>query len=176
MVVKSIFIFIFYIVAGLCLTFSTVQAADNSIKPIHLPPVNSQKIILTIITPSGTKEYTHAQIEAIGLKQMETSTFWPNDDGVYQGVLLKDLLVHAGIANSKKISLTALDNYVTQIPRKDWEKWPVLLATRKAGKGMGIRQKGPTRIIYPKYLGGEIAESEMRIRWVWAVKQIAPEK
>ena len=156
------------------LTLPGASAKDKLIQDVRLPEIHSSKIILRVHAGSSAREYTLADIESLGLKQMKTSTFWKEDDGVYQGVLLRDLLQDAGIQGSKTISITALDGYTTRIPREDWETWPILLATRREGEPMSIRKKGPLRILYPKDLGGPVAKVEMRIRWIWAIKEIRP--
>lgn len=151
-----------------------VQAKEVMVTDITLEPVASKKVILTIKSPKGMTKYSHSQVEAIGLKKLETSTYWPDDNGEYDGVLLRDLLKDAGIETSPRIKVTALDDYTTIIPREDWQKWDVLVATRHEKKAMSIRRKGPLRMIYPKDLGGEVAASDMRIRWIWAIKTIEP--
>lgn len=151
-----------------------VFANEAPVEDITLLPVQSSKVILIMQTPSGIKQYNHGQIEAIGLKRLHTSTFWPEDNGEFDGVLLRDLLTEAEIENAPEIKVTALDDYITIIPREDWQKWDVILATRHEQKPMSIRNKGPLRIIYPMDMGGAIADSDMRIRWIWAIKSIEP--
>lgn len=151
-----------------------LYAKEVPVTDVSLSPVHSDKVILRIKTQDGEKHYSHPQIEAIGLKKLVTTTFWPEDYGEFNGVLLRDLLSHAGIENSLEIKITALDDYTTLIPREDWLKWDVLVATRYEKKRIPIRKKGPLRIIYPKDIGGEIADSDMRIRWVWTIKLIEP--
>lgn len=152
---------------------SQVFSKEVRLEDVQLEPIKSDAIILTIESSKGVEKYTLAKIESLGLKRLRTSTFWPEDDGVYEGVLLIDLLFHAGIKNCTSIVVTALDDYQVGIPCEDFEKWPVLLATRREGKTMSIRKKGPIRIIYPKDIGGEIALSDMRSRWIWAIKTIS---
>lgn len=151
-----------------------VFSMDGYVEDTTLVPVQSSKVILTIKTPNGLKQFNHGQIEAIGLKRLSTKTFWPKDYGEFNGVLLRDLLTEAGIANAPEIKITALDDYITLIPQEDWRKWDVILATRHEKKPMSIRKKGPLRIIYPLDIGGEIADNDMRIRWIWAIKLIEP--
>jgi hypothetical protein len=149
-------------------------AKEVKITDIVLAPLAGSKVILRVSTPSGERTYTHAQLEAIGLKKMSTTTYWPEDSGEFDGVLLQDLLRDAGIEDAVEVKITALDNYIAFIPQQDWRKWDVMLATRYEQKMMSIRNKGPLRIIYPKDRGGAVAESEMRLLWIWAVQSIAP--
>ncbi len=169
------FLFLVWMLGSIVLTNISI-AAELKLEKVNLPPIESNKIVLIIDTLDEPRKYTLADLEKLGLHRINTSTYWEEDDGIYEGVLLKDLLEDAGIAGSTAIRITALDSYSAEIPKEDWEKWPILLATRKNGQIMSVRKKGPTRIIYPKYLGGEVADTTMRVRWVWAIKQISPKQ
>lgn len=152
---------------------ASVFSIEVLLSEAQLEPVKSDVPVLTVKSSKGVKEYTLAQIESIGLKRLRTSTFWPEDDGVYEGILLSGLLVDIGMEKCTSLKITALDDYQVGIPCTDFAAWPVLLATRREGKTMSIREKGPTRIIYPKDIGGDIALSDMRSRWIWAIKTIS---
>lgn len=163
---------VFYCIFLLLIT--TFVSAEVVIEDVTLPEVKSTKIVLTIKTPTGDKPYTIPMLESIGLKRLKTSTFWTEDDGVYEGVLLVDLLKHAKIEKSASIKIIALDEYMTAIPKEDWETWPILLATRRNGTPLTVRTKGPTRIIYPKDIGGALSRNEMRTKWIWTINTIIP--
>ena len=165
---RALLLFVFFLLPEL------VLAKDVSVEDITLLPVQSTKVILTIKTPNRDKQFNHGQIEAIGLKRLNTTTFWPEDYGEFDGVLLRDMLTEAEIENAPEIKITALDDYITFIPKEDWQKWDVMLATRHEKKIMSIRKKGPLRIVYPMDIGGEIADNDMRLRWIWAIKSIEP--
>lgn len=152
---------------------SPVFSMEVILEDVQLAPIQGDVTILSINSPQGVKEYSLAKIESLGLKRLHTTTFWEEDDGVYEGVLLIDLLSHAGMEECTSMVITALDGYEVRIPCADLSKWPVMLATRREGKTMSIRKKGPTRIIYPKDIGGDIALSDMRSRWIWAIKTIS---
>ena len=169
-------IFLIVVMVGCFFLIDFSSAAELKLEKISLPPIESKKIVLTIDAPGELRKYTIADIEILGLHRINTSTYWKEDDGIYEGVLLKNLLEDAGISGSTAVRITALDSYSAEIPKEDWEKWPIILATRKDGKVMSVREKGPTRIIYPKDLGGEVADTTMRVRWVWAIKQISPKQ
>lgn len=171
---RPFLLLVFYTLFSILIT--TPVFAGVVLEDVTLPEVKSQKIVLTVKTPDGDKQYTVKMLESIGLKRLKTSTFWAEDDGVYEGILLVDLLKHAKIEKSVSIKIVAIDEYMTEIPREDWETWPVLLATRRNGKALKVRTKGPTRIIYPKDIGGPISKNEMRSRWIWTIKTIIPNK
>lgn len=138
-----------------------------------LPPLkNSDRQVLLIDSPQGTKRYTLAQLEAFGLHQVNTTTFWPDDDGTYQGPLLADVLRDAGLVGVPLVRVTALDGFSQRIPLEDWSRWPLLLATRRDGQAMGTRAKGPLRIIYPRDMDPTLEQGIYRLRWVWMVNRI----
>lgn len=165
---RIVLFFIFLLLPEILLA-NTVSVDNKKVSSVY-----NSKIVLTIKTPETVKEFTCGQIEVIGLKRINTSTFWPEDHGEFSGVLLRDLLSVAGIENVPEIKITALDGYTAVIPREDWQTWEVIMATRHEENVIPVRRKGPLRIIYPKDIGGKIADSEMRIRWIWAVKLIEP--
>jgi hypothetical protein len=137
---------------------------------LPLPP--SDRTVLTVEGPKGARQYTLAQLEAFGVHEVETTTFWPDDNGTYHGPRLADVLRDAGLADSPVIRVAALDGFSQRIPQGDWVRWPVLLATRQNGKPMGPRAKGPLRIVYPRDMDPELQQGIYRLRWVWMVNRI----
>jgi hypothetical protein len=140
--------------------------------PLHAQP--SGTIILTVHGPAGARKFSLADLEAIGLQRVTTRTFWPDDDGTYEGPLLAEVLKRAGIENTESIRIRARDGFSQIMPRQDWQKWPVLLATRRDGKPMSPRAKGPLRVIYPRDMAPELSDPVYRLRWVWLVESIEP--
>ncbi|HXH02674.1 MAG TPA: molybdopterin-dependent oxidoreductase [Candidatus Competibacteraceae bacterium] len=143
-------------------------------QPVSLPPLESTAVVLTVSTDHGSKRYSLPQIEALGLYRVTTSTFWPEDNGTYEGVLLAALLADAGLADGPAVRIAALDDFSQIIPREDWQRWPLLLATRRDGQPMSIRNKGPLRLIYPRDADSRLSDPAYRLRWVWMVNAIEP--
>ena len=128
--------------------------------------------LLTLHGASGKVQLSLAELESLGMHEVRTTTFWPEDDGSYAGPLLRDVLQRAGLDKADEIRVRAKDGFSQVIPRQDWERWPVLLATRHDGQLMRPRNKGPLRIIYPRDMSPELADSVYRLRWVWLVDSI----
>jgi len=149
-------------------------AASATPQPVSLPRLAAGKPVLGITTPSGVRKFSLAELEAAGLKEVGTKTFWPADDGTYQGPLLADVLKLAGIENATAIRVTALDGFSQVIPRADWNHWPLLLATRRDGQPLTTRNKGPLRILYPRDMDRALEDTVYRLRWVWLVRSIEP--
>lgn len=161
------------IVLFLSLFCPAMVLADGGISSTSPPPAEAdEKVVLTVKTSGTVKSYTLSRIEGLGLRQLVTSTFWSSKPIKFSGVLLRDLLEDAGLDDAQQIRVAALDGYHAIIPENDWRQWEVLVATRQDQQPITIREKGPLRIIYPLDLGGAVAESDMRVRWVWAIKSI----
>ena len=146
--------------------------APGAPKAIALAPAAATTPVLTLQSASGTFRFSIAELEGLGMHEVRTKTFWPEDDGNYAGPLLRDVLQRAGLDKADEIRVRAKDGFSQLIPRQDWERWPILLATRRDGKLMKPRNKGPLRIIYPRDMSPELAESVYRLRWVWLVEHI----
>ncbi len=130
------------------------------------------KTVLSVVTPAGSRHYTLAELEAAGLKKVTTRTFWPADDGSYQGPLLADVLKLAGLDGAAAVRVSARDGFSQVIPRADWTRWPILLATRRDNQPLSPRNKGPLRIIYPRDQDPVLEDTIYRLRWVWLVNSI----
>jgi hypothetical protein len=140
------------------------------------PLADAHRVVLRVQSPQGMKTWTLAQLEALGLYRVSTATFWPDDDGHYQGPLLAQVLDASGLKDATALRIKALDGFSQVMPREDWTRWPVVLATRRDDAGLSTRHKGPVRVIYPRDMDAQLADPLYRLRWVWLVSQIEPVK
>ena len=154
----------------------TPLALAQAPKPIELPLLTATTPILIVTGEQDSRQYSLAELEALGLYTVTTATFWPEDDGSYQGVLLSDVLADAGLANAEAVNVLALDHFSQTIPRQDWTRWPLLLATRRDQQPLSIRSKGPLRIIYPRDMDSELERGTYRLRWVWMIDRLTAVK
>lgn len=139
---------------------------------VELPLSKDDRPVLVVESSAGARSFSLAQLEALGLYRVSTSTFWPGDEGVFEGPLLADVLKAAGLADVAEIRVSALDGFTQIVPHEDWARWPVMLATRKQGQPMTTRNKGPIRIVYPRDMDPQLADARYRLRWVWLLKRI----
>lgn len=137
-----------------------------------LPVSNSARVVLTVKVGSRQTTWTLAQLEGLGVHRVQTATFWPDDDGVYEGPRLADVLAASGLEDAERLRVTAKDGFSQVIAREDWSTWPLLLATRRSGQLLSTRQKGPLRVIYPRDMDRRLADPVYRLRWVWMVSQM----
>jgi hypothetical protein len=110
-------------------------------------------------------------IEDMGLVRYTVHDPWLDDDLEFTGVLVTDLLRVAGAApDATSLRITALDDYMVEIPIADAVRWPIMLATQTDGAPMAIEDKGPTRIVYPA--NPEIDTLKTKDLWIWQITTI----
>jgi len=153
--------------------FGAPAAASVIPEPVELPPIRSSATIEVVDQDGAVAAIGVSEIEALGMHVLETSSFWPEDDGVYQGVLLETFLDHAGLGDADAIRVDAADGFSQYIPREDWSRWPLLLASRRDGVPLTRRTKGPLRILYPRDSDPELTSLAYRLRWVWLIVRIS---
>lgn len=149
------------------------QVASVTPQAVELPVLaDSGQVVLSVDGPHGSVTFTRSELEALGAYRVRSNSFWPSDEGVYEGPLLADVLQRAGLHEVARIRLTGRDGFETTIPRADWTRWEVLLATRRDGAVQETATKGPVRIIYPFLADPVLRGPEYRLRWIWMIERI----
>jgi hypothetical protein len=115
--------------------------------------------------------YDMAMLEALPGRATETETPWTKGRVKFEGPLGSALLDQLG-ASGTTLKITALNDYAVEVPVEDFRKWPVILATRKDGKPMPVRDKGPIFVIYPFDLDRSLYNEKIFSRSAWQVKSI----
>lgn len=92
--------------------------------------------------------YDRPMLEALGLRDIVTETPWTDGPATFTGVLARDLLANVG-ATGTTIFAIALNDYGVEIPITDFETFDVILALRKDGEYLTVRDRGPLWVIYP---------------------------
>ena len=120
---------------------------------------------------AGAATFDLAMLEALPGQETTTTTPWYDGAQSFSGPLGSALLAAVG-ASGDTLVVTAINDYVTEIPRSDFETWPVILATRHNGAAMSVREKGPIFVIYP-FDGDKSLNTEVYYgRSAWQVKSI----
>lgn len=141
-----------------------------------LPPISGDPILTISGNISRTSDGTVAKFDLAGLEKLgntvvRTTTKWTEGQVVFEGVLLRDLLKTVG-ATGTEIVAVALNDYKVKIPISDFEKHNVILAYRRDGRTMPIRDKGPLWIMYPFDDNPEIRTDLYFARCAWQLKAI----
>ena len=117
-------------------------------------PSPTGRVILTIsgaitaTNDNGTAAFDRAALESLPATTFTTTTPWTDGVHTFEGVLLRDLLDAVG-ASGSTITATALNEYAVEIPIFDASTDGALIAYRRDGAPMPVRDKGPLWIVFP---------------------------
>lgn len=135
------------------------------------------KVILTL---SGNIENTNegekavfdlASLEKLGMVSFQTTSPWYDGRTTFTGIPLQKLMDYVG-AKGSVVKITALNDYVTEIPLSDFKKYNVILALKINGEYMRIRDKGPLFVVYPYDSIPELNSQIFYSRSAWQVSRM----
>ena len=115
--------------------------------------------------------FDRQMLNALPQHRLETYTDWTEGLQVFEGPLLADLLDHVG-ASGSEIVASALNDYSAVIPMSDLDEYPVLLALRRNGEAMPVRDKGPIWIIYPNDSPDESQPGAHNEKSIWQLNRL----
>ena len=119
----------------------------------------------------GKAEFDMAMLDQLQSATTVTVTPWYDGAKTFAGPLGKALLDAVG-ATGTTLKVTALNDYVTEIPVADFNDYAVVLATTLDGKPMSVRDKGPIFIVYPFDSEPALNNETYSGRSAWQVKSI----
>ena len=161
----------FLLAFGVSTSFATTFAHADT----FLPPKGEQ--ILTVTGEITAKNASTglvldlAQLEALPQHSFTTSTTWTEGRTTFKGVLLKDLIAAVG-ASGTMVEMTALNDYVIEMPLSDVKDDGPLLAYLMDGKTMSLRDKGPIWMVFPYDQNPDYRTEETYSRSIWQLLQI----
>ncbi len=84
---------------------------------------------------------------------------------------MRALMAFVG-AEGTEVVASALNDYESAIPMSDFDRYDVVLAMKRDGELMPIRDKGPLFIVYPFDSDPELRTEQYYSRAVWQVKEL----
>ncbi|MEC5293026.1 oxidoreductase [Aurantimonas sp. C2-6-R+9] len=138
------------------------------------------KVILTIsgeiaVTNAGdSAEFDRAMLESIGMVSFQTSTPWYDKPVQFEGVRLDKLMTLAG-AIGDRVRAIALNDYMTEIPIADFAKHGTIIALKRDGEYMPVRDKGPLFIVYPYDSDAALQSQTYYGRSAWQLSKLIVE-
>lgn len=126
---------------------------------------------ITNTNAEGVAAFDLDMLEALESRTTVTATPWYDGARSFSGPLGKALIETVG-ATGTTLRVTAINDYVTEIPLADFLDHPVILATRLDGERMSVREKGPLFVIYPFDEAPELNNETYFGRSAWQVKSI----
>lgn len=149
---------------------SSGSARAQSVAPANKPIL----IISGKINPADhgdSVQFDRAALEALGVVSFQTNTPWYKDSVKFEGVSLEKLMQSVG-AKGDRVAVVALNDYSTEIPMEDFAKYGAILALKRDGEYMTVRDKGPLFIVYPYDQNPELKSQKFYSRSAWQVAKI----
>ena len=137
----------------------------------------TERPVLTITGKIGvtnkdnTAQFDRPMLESLGMVAIETTTPWHEGKVKFEGIPVDKLMKQVG-ATGDRVVVTALNDYTTEIPMEDFAKYKVILAIKRNGEYMPVRDKGPLFIIYPYDSDPELKSQTYYARSAWQVAKI----
>ncbi len=137
----------------------------------------TDKVILTVRGKIGLRNsadgarFDLAMLDALPRGRFEGETPWTRGRTVFTGPLAAAVL-DAVAATGADLRVHALNDYDADMPASDFRDHAVILATRRDGAVMSIRDKGPVWVIYPMDKEPALRIETIYTRSVWQVKSI----
>ncbi len=161
--------------AALALTLATLGSAHAD--PLASPAGNPILAVSGQIESKnlgGAAVFDLAMLEAMDVATFRTSTPWFKGVVEFQGVPMDRLMAAVG-AKGGKITVYALNDYKTEIPLQDLADHHAVLAYKRDGQYMPVRDKGPLFVVYP-YDSDPVLQNQVYYgRSAWQVSRIVVE-
>lgn len=126
---------------------------------------------IAVTNRDGAAVFDLPMLEALGNAGFETRTPWHTGAVRFDGVPMQRLMQAIG-ASGENLTAVALNDYTTDIPVADLERYGVLLAMKRDGVYMPVRDKGPLFIVYPFDSRPELRAQQYYSRSAWQVSKI----
>lgn len=132
-------------------------------------------IILTMTDLNGKSiNYDLAALEALGSTTLDTHTSWTDGPQRFTGVRASVLLAALGAQGTTVRALT-LNDYETSMSVKDLTDYHAIIAYKRNGEYMAIRNKGPLWIIFPLKDFPELDSLQTDQKMAWNLRQLIVE-
>lgn len=159
---------------GALFAVAGLVASAASAEPLRTP---TDKPILTIsgkitsVNAGDTAQFDRAMLESLGMVTVVTTSPWYTGPVKFEGISLDKLMTHVG-ATGDRVTVIALNDYSTEIPIKDFVEHNTIIALKRDGEYMSVREKGPLFIIYPFDAKPELKSQTYYGRSAWQVAKI----
>lgn len=119
----------------------------------------------------GTAQFDLAMLDALDQRQTVTETPWHEGVQTFTGPLISSILTAAG-ATGAELRIVAINDYAASMPVQDTGDHAVILASRRNGETMSVRETGPLFVIYPFDEDPSLRDEVYFSRSVWQVHMI----
>jgi hypothetical protein len=155
------------------------RVSDAKLKAGDTIPAPTGDVILTVTGKIGAKNTDSGivmdrdMIESVGQVEYKVTDPFESKDYTYRGPLMSDLLdLWKASSDATTLEVTALDDYVVNVPIAELRKYPVLFALQQDGQYMPASTRGPAMLVFP-YNNFEFDHVLYNDYWAWQIKSIA---
>lgn len=140
-------------------------------------PLPMERPILTIsgrianTNKGNAAQFDRPMLEALGMSSFATTTPWYPGPVRFDGIRMDRLLEAVG-ASGDRVLAYALNDYTTELPVSDFATYGVLLALKRDGEYMPVRDKGPLFIVYPFDSRPELKHQRFYSRSAWQLARL----
>ncbi len=170
-------IFCLALTCALACQVANPNLASAQTAPAQTLPSPTGPVLLTVTgeiavtNRDGAAEFDRAMLEALGLRELTTTTIWTEGIQVFSGVPLKALTDFLGVEGGT-LRAIAINDYVTSIPYSDAAEDLALLAMDRNGAPMSVRAKGPIWVVYPFDTDPRFQSETYHARSIWQMRSI----
>lgn len=129
---------------------------------------------LVVTSESSGEGYVLSLEDLDALDQVEfaTTTIWTGGVNEFSGVPVRALL-EALELDGKTLRMTALNDYMVDVPVSELEEEVPIIATRLNGETMSVREKGPFWVVYPYDRSPDYQTELVYARSIWQLTGIS---
>jgi hypothetical protein len=159
------------LLAGLALPFAARPATAEGLAAPAGPVILTISGKIGIFNVGQTAQFDRPMIEALGMTSFRTKTPWYDNPVLFEGVRMDTVMKTVG-AMGDTVTATALNDYTTELPISDFARYGTLLAVKRDGAYMPVRDKGPLWIVYPYDSDPVLGRPPFTSRSAWQVRQL----
>jgi hypothetical protein len=159
-----------FLVTGVMTVMASSASADELASP-------EGEVILEVhgeiahTNGNGVARFDRAMLEALGVRELTTTTPWHDNEVVFSGVPLAALLDAVG-AEGETLTATAVNDYKVELDSDEMREDEALMAMRENGRIMRLRDRGPIWLVFDRDTHREYLDEAHNYKWIWQLKAI----
>lgn len=110
-------------------------------------------------------------LEVLQWAEFSTSTIWTDGPQTFSGVLLLELMGCFGVADHR-LRLWAKNDYTVEIDGSSYAGMSALIAVRRNGELMSVRDKGPLWLVFPYDTDEKFRTETIFAQSIWQLERI----
>ncbi len=155
---------------AVALVTAQIAGAASLAQPVEKPILTVTGKI-AVMNKDGSAQFDRAMLEALGETSFSTSTPWYKEPVKFEGVPIAKLMDTLGASGSNMVAI-ALNDYSAEVSLADIRKYGAILAMKRDGEYMTVRDKGPLFVVFPYDSDPELKAQKYYSKSVWQVNRI----